>query len=95
MEGTLRPRCPTTRRLIGAQRPLPRSLDFACVAQTPPGFRDKNIFERRLGQRDGIDLAGERLQQARDESGTIRMLDPHFIVQDADFYFESAGDPFA
>ena len=40
-----------------ALRPIRTAL-LVCFAQAPPGFGDEDIFQRRLGQSDGIDLAG-------------------------------------
>ena len=59
--------------------------DFV-FAQATPGFCDEDVFQGRLGQRDGIDLARKRRRQASDEAGAVRMFDPHFVVQDVDFH---------
>ena len=39
-----------------------------------------------LAKSDGIDLPWERRHQSRDESRAFRMLDAHFVVQDAHFH---------
>ena len=83
--GAFAPRCPTAPRLIGAQ-PLPHSLDFVRFAQAPAGLGDEDIFQGWLGQGNRIDLARECLHQSRDEAGAFRLLDPHFVVQDADLH---------
>ncbi len=71
---------------VASRDGLLHMVDSRPLAQAPAGFRDEDVFERRLGQGDGIDFARERRHQPRDEAGAFRMFDPHFVVQDADFH---------
>ncbi len=60
--------------------------DHLFFAQAPAGLGDEDVFQGRLGQGDGVDLARKRLDQAGDETGPVRLLNPHFVVQHAHFH---------
>ena len=58
-----------------------------------PSLNDKDIFQCRLGEGDGLDLSGERFHQPRNKTVAVSLFDAHFVIQNCRFYAELLRNP--
>ena len=64
--------------------PRLRRGQCVCAGRLPKamaGAGDEHVFQRRLAQRDRLDLAGKRLDQPRDPLVAVGLFQPHAAVE--------------